>query len=1113
MKNLFRITLSAVLLLLGAASCTDNFYEISEEIAFSRCLTPTDLTARVDDGQYVGFSWTKTRGADSFVLEVYSDEAMTTPAHEPVTVSADDYFPVTLYFAPDLSLYARVKACDSTGAKEDSHWAVWSAAITTYAIKDGLNPELVSRTGTSITIKWTQDPDVDHIRISPAANPDDEYTRFDLNPAAVEAGQVEVTGLNGSTYYTLTVHYASADRGSVSAWTMPDASLAVAIADTAQFKQLIKDGAAMIAVPYADSVYSIGNVEVVKPLTIMGIPNEEGKMPTVVGGFKLNENATLLSLQGLRLDGKEYQYGHVITLNKAIEGLSVDILNCEMTAYTKGLYYDNFNSKVTSLLVDGTLFTDFRAKDGDFIDIRQTSEYGVIKVQNSTFATGQRDFFRIDANAKVGTVLLDHCTVSDWARTGTNNGIFYVRGTVTDFKCSNNIFLNENGVEKNCIVRQATYKVPVMEGNWFFNCGGTDDYFLKNIYAQQADETAKKALADGILATDPCQDSGLGQFNLVNEKLISLKAGDPRWLEEFIEIPEDLTQEVTVPVKTWDLKDNSVFYKSASKDMVRDGIRFYITGNPVVFEADGFLFTAPATLESGAPVDCGLGFKVNGPGSVVLSTGTAGDGTGMAVVSLDGKPALGIPAGSSSTKVVFDAIASEQTVYVYAVGGPVKLTALQWSDDIDTGASKVLGTPVPQVDIASVNEGEDKTVTVSWDAVAKAGSYAITLNGADKGSVTTTSYAIATKSFEPGTYTVGVKALPAATDLISEASEETTVSFTVKPVLKTLTAETVWDAAYFEALSTKYGTDAVKDDFVEGNLGYVNGTGSGFKFAQSEIAGGVKVYRAQLAGTGAISGGTVTKCGMQIKVGGNGTLEIHTLSSSNTDDRVLKVNDTTVTATKAKSGDVFVDPTVHIIPVKATEGTLVNWCSNGSGINIFYVKWTPEAGSVPEPPATNPNDHVWDFSTSAWQDAFSALDLQIAGGDASKKVGPGKDLTGDWDITIDGLNFYCKGDKNRYTDTALQTGGTGSKTKRVLTFTTTVTGTLTVVSSNTGKDPASPARNVAVCVDDDTPVTKSGGAGSATPDTNTFEISKAGKVYIYGPDGALRFYKIEFKAD
>lgn len=1038
----------------AAASCADNLSEINEEIELSRCLTPTDLNARVHEGQYVDFSWTKTRGSEEFVLEVYDNEDMSGTAVRTSTIAADDALPFTLYLDPDVTYYARVKACASD--KEDSHWAKFPKKIETVAIKDGLNPTLVDRAATSITIKWTQDPEVDHVRITPAVNPTDEFTRFDIGAEAVAAGQVEVTGLNPSTYYTLTLHYSSADRGSVTCWTLPDVSGAVMIADTAQFRQLIKDGASIIAVPYADTAFVIGDVEVVKPLTVVGQPNDEGAFPTVVGAFKLAAGATYLSIQGLKLDGNSYKYGHVITLSEAIDGLSVDVINCEMTAFTKGAYYDNFASKVSSVLFDGCVFTDFQPSGGDFFDVRQASTYGSFVVSNSTFDTVGRDFMRFDANVNLSKLQLDHCTLSNVCSKSSSHGVLYVRGTVSEYVVSNNLFVNELGGEakKNALLYSTTYKIPTLENNWFYNCGSVEDYFLKNMYAQMVTEDDQKAFAATVLAADPCQDSGLSQFNLVNEKLISLRVGDPRWLEEFVEIPEDLTQEVTVPVKTWDLTDSKTFYKSASKDMVRDGIRFYVKDNPVVFESDGFLFTAAATLDGGAPVDCGLGIKVSAPGSLVLSTGTVGDGSALAVVSRDGKPAIGIPASSPNTKVVFGDISAETMIYVYGTGA-MKLTGLQWSDDIDTGGSSVLADPAPVIDITSVNEGDDKTVTVSWEAVDKAGFYGITLNGADKGKVSETKYEISTKTLAVGDYVVGVTALPAESDLVREPSQEVTVSFSVKEILKQLKDETVWDAAYFESLSVKYGTDAVKADFVEKNLGYVNGSGSGFKFAQSDTQSATKVYRGQLAGAGAAADGVLTKCGMQIMVGGNGTLEIHAAGTGDA-ARVLVVNGVEKDVTAAKVDGAAQDPTVVTVDVTANAGDLVNWYSKSGGINIFYVKWTPAAGD-PEPPTPGITDET--AINEAWMSDYTNTTLYPAQEYAET-------------VTIEKVTYYAASDKKiKWASNRMQFGGKpsldsttypgvslpSSSTARYATFKITKPGKVSVFfyaggSSNTGRN-------------------------------------------------------------
>ena len=185
MKNIFsRIILGASIFLFGAvfSSCTEEFVNINDELALGRCMTPTELVATIKNGEFIEFSWTKSKGATEFVLELYSDEQMTQKVGEQVIPA--DKLPYTWDLEADMVYYARVKAVNAEGLISDSNWAVFDRKLETYAIKSSLSPELVDRTVNSITIKWTKDPEVDHIRVTPAVNAEDEYTRFDVNAEA-----------------------------------------------------------------------------------------------------------------------------------------------------------------------------------------------------------------------------------------------------------------------------------------------------------------------------------------------------------------------------------------------------------------------------------------------------------------------------------------------------------------------------------------------------------------------------------------------------------------------------------------------------------------------------------------------------------------------------------------------------------------------------------------------------------------------------------------------------------------------------------------------------------------------------------------------------------------
>ena len=141
-------------------------------------------------------------------------------------------------------------------------------------------------------------------------------------------------------------------------------------------------------------------------------------------------------------------------------------------------------------------------------------------------------------------------------------------------------------------------------------------------------------------------------------------------------------------------------------------------------------------------------------------------------------------------------------------------------------------------------------------------------------------------------------------------------------------------------------------------------------------------------------------------------------------------------------------------------------------------------------------DYVWDFASSEWQ---TALEAQAA---AAKSTD-----NSSWTVSYDDLTFTAGGSNAKWDSTYITTGGTGSKTKRVFTFTATAAGTLSVWSSNTSnKEDTSRKVNVAVGTND--PEVKDGGAASSAPAQLDFDIT-AGDVYIY-TTSSLRIYKIEF---
>mgnify|MGYP003300663757 CR=1 FL=1 len=100
------------------SSCTEEMVDLNDEISLGRCLTPTELSAKIVNGEFIEFSWTKSKGATEFVLELYSDEAMTSLV-ETITIPAEE-IPYTADLEADMTYYARVKGVNAEGTIEDS---------------------------------------------------------------------------------------------------------------------------------------------------------------------------------------------------------------------------------------------------------------------------------------------------------------------------------------------------------------------------------------------------------------------------------------------------------------------------------------------------------------------------------------------------------------------------------------------------------------------------------------------------------------------------------------------------------------------------------------------------------------------------------------------------------------------------------------------------------------------------------------------------------------------------------------------------------------------------------------------------------------------------------
>ena len=979
-------------------SCIDEMAAPNEELDFSRCLVPTELSYKIIEGETVEFTWSETKGATAFVLEIHTDSTYAgTPVEEVNPLYADD-LPYVADLEPDMVYYARVRAIDESGKLQDSKWGNFKP-IETFAVRPTANPILVDRTVNSITIGWKlsdNDTELDHIRVTPPFGDDKDgkdYTKVTLTSADVTAGKYEVKGLDPSVQYTLILHFKSANRGSITAWTRPSIDGATVVKDTAAFHQAIKDQAGTILLSFADSVYNIGDIQLLAPLKLYGDSSTDGINPTVAGTITVPAGVASLYVEGISFDGMGYTYGHLISLGEGGDATDITLKNCTQKSYSKGIFYNNDkpNGKVAKITFDGILVEDIQGNGGDFFDIRNNGGvFGDLEIMNSTFTIGMRTAFRIDAGSesttKVNSFKIHNCTFNNlcFVDNGNNNGLFNVRATVTEFALSENVFLNMNDEKERCslIAKQGAAVIPnTMANNFFFNC--YDRFFVPNQdwskveKDKQAEliEAGKAALVVGgskILESDPCVDSQRDVLNIVSEEVMAANAGDPRWYEAYVPVVEDLTQNVTPVGKVWDLTDGQTFKKLADKDMVRDGIRFYVKNAPVNFIETGFEFTGAGVLEVSAdketgtvseiPVDGAVGIKVNEPGHLYLSSAASVNGTSSTplVVNVDGKVVGSVSVGETRAQICLSTLtAEEHIIYVYPAAGAVVLTEMEWD-------GCTLDTPEVTINKTSVMAATAEKVTLSWLHVDQAASYKIII-GENVIETTENQYVFSAESLKlaDGVYNIEVVAVPATEEHVASypAVVKLTVEVAEDPLVYT---ETLWDGTFFAEAVQKYfpGYESgnITENFSYKKLRFVANDGrTDGKFSAGTGENG---YYIGIGGSGKLVEGD-GKNYIQFTAAGAGVLTLKATSSGDPRNISVAVNGEEVGKYEIPAKDAA--PAEHSVTLSTNANDLVYVYSPSSGIRIYEIKWTPAASGpgIPSDPSAIETDYKVVFKDDA----------------------------------------------------------------------------------------------------------------------------------------------------
>lgn len=792
--------------------------ELVEELNLSACLTPSSTSMNIDrtDGTTVTFTWANSKGATQYEIEIFEgdelDEAETVFAGNPVktehvtAAASGSTTSAKIKLDADKFYFARVKAqhFDSDGVTkvtDDSRWAIFPYPIATYVVKSSVSDiKVVERTSTSVKISWQMpegDSEVNQIRVTPNPDPNSQraYGVYELESEVTPGAAVEFTvgtdelPLLPSKCYTFAIHYGSANRGEIVAWTRPDWSKAQEAADTATFRMLLNEAGIpaegtdaaepkQIKLTNTDVDYVMGTMDIIGPVEIFGEQTPSGDSPVVIGTFNLRPSesdyvyytlassdsgsgdvyeantipqtlgGTYLRVEALDLQGtkdEDYLSEVCVNINDAefaeTDLLTVQVVNCDISDYDKSAIYHNKLANFAEVLFDGCFFENMGTSQDGF-DFRTEGTIGSFTIRNSTLANGFRSMVRVDKGT-LNSLVFDNNTLYN-VGDPSNKGIFYVRSAVGSFELTDNLFME---IDLALVFgdKNTTLEPSKISSNFFYKIGETA-WAPEENGDNTVNEgglgalTESKAISGGgaVLSSDPCENSARGIYNVTNALVLDAGAGDPRWLVDYVAEPvPDL--EPTEYNTVWDLTDTDIFYEEIEDSTVRGNIEFFIIDNPIRVTDNGFEFTAEAALSSsGTPSDCAMAFLVDGPGSVVISalqsrSGSTNDHISVAYGPADGssaKVAGSAFAGAEGTKIAFPNFVSgtQQLIYVYACG-PIVLNALSWIESTDVGETPKLATPVLSIDNPDVDDTFEGNVTVSWPSVPYADRYEVKVNG------------------------------------------------------------------------------------------------------------------------------------------------------------------------------------------------------------------------------------------------------------------------------------------------------------------------------------------------------------------------------------------------
>lgn len=505
------------------ASCSDPMDEITE-LKLGRNLSPVGIEAKGVSETSARLQWTATEGATSYVVEIFADDSLTfagTPAQTLTSTTNEVRLSNLVY---DTKYSARIQAVTEGNESRTSKWHGIYFRTNAQQIFNAIKEEQIA--DRSVILIWPEGEAATKIVVTEVEGTATFVRELTANEVA--AGKATVSGLKPETKYNFKLFNGEKQRGNREATTIADLNGAILVHAGDDIKAIVAEAAndATLALYGGTHVISgeedatAGALVVNKNLTIKGI--YPTNIPTINGRFQI-ENGASLVLSQVILDGTGTSGDQTFNFKTAdVTFGPLDVQNCEIKNYTKGVYYGNVASTIESITFNNCLIHDVICEGGDLFDCRK-SYIKKLTFSNSTIyhCATTRDFIRYDDASgnfsdAAPVITVDHCTIDDCCNETANKRLLYVRFVGNSIVWTNNLVTNTKAIFSN----QSKTAVPTFGNSAYFAADN-----LKNVVEKDGNLfTDDKAT---WLTSSPYSDAS--PVYTYNEDNAKKGWGDQRW--------------------------------------------------------------------------------------------------------------------------------------------------------------------------------------------------------------------------------------------------------------------------------------------------------------------------------------------------------------------------------------------------------------------------------------------------------------------------------------------------------------------------------------------------------------------------------------------------------